>query len=167
MNIEGVFLNYYFHCHRQLWLYAKNINMEHCSEDVKMGKIISDNTYQKEKHDLYIEDFINKTGVLDFYDRKKRIIHEVKKSKSMEELHIWQVKFYIYLLKQIGIEGVTGIIDYPKLKKNIKVELSSEDMEKIDNIIKEIDEILKHNFAPKPINKPFCKKCSYYEFCYV
>ncbi len=166
MKIEGVFLNYYFHCHRQLWLYAKNIKMEHNSEDVTIGKILSENTYKREKHDLNIEDYIEKVGVLDFFDRKRKIIHEVKKSKSMEELHIWQVKYYIYLLEKIGINNVKAEIDYPKLKKIIKVYFTDDDRKRIDEIINDIKKILNLPVPPPVIKKPYCKKCSYYEFCY-
>ncbi|WP_369461588.1 Dna2/Cas4 domain-containing protein [Thermoclostridium stercorarium] len=42
---------------------------------------------------------------------------KVKKSKSIEEAAIWQVKYYLYYLKRLGIEEVTGIIDYPLLRK--------------------------------------------------
>ncbi|MGB9678284.1 MAG: Dna2/Cas4 domain-containing protein, partial [Candidatus Ratteibacteria bacterium] len=73
-----------------MWLFAKNINMEKNSEDVHIGKIISDSTYKREEHEIYITDNYFNEGILDFYDRKKKVIHEVKKSRKMEELHIWQ-----------------------------------------------------------------------------
>lgn len=140
--------------------------MEHTSKDVLIGKVISKNTYKSQNHEIYISDFVSNVGVLDFYDRKTKTIHEIKKSKKMEELHIWQVKYYIYLLEKIGVFGVKGKIDYPKLRKIIDVELTNEDREKIKEIIKEINEICRNSNVPPVINKPYCKKCSYYEFCY-
>lgn len=161
----GTFINYYFHCHRHLWLFAHNIAMEHSSEDVYIGKIISETTYDRNIHEIHIIDFENE-AVLDFYDRKHKVIHEVKKSRKMEELHIWQVKYYIYILNKIGISEVKGEIDYPKLKKIINVELAEDDIKELDNTIRDINLIIYRNDAPKIINKPYCKKCSYYEFCY-
>lgn len=140
--------------------------MEHTSEDVTIGKILSENSYQRRGHEIYIEDYIDKVGVLDFYDRKRKIIHEIKKSKSMEELHIWQVKYYIYLLEKNGINGVKGEIDYPKLKRAIKVDFTDDDRKRIDEIINDIKKILNLQNPPPVINKPYCKKCSYYEFCF-
>lgn len=140
--------------------------MEHNSEDVAIGKIISENTYQRKHHELHIEDYIDKVGVLDFYDRKKKVIHEVKKSKSMEELHIWQVKFYIYLLEKIGITGIKAEIDYPKIKRILRIDFTDEDRERIVTIIENIKNILNSKDSPSTIHKPYCKKCSYYEFCY-
>ena len=84
----------------------------------------------------------------------------------MEELHIWQVKYYIYFLEKLGIEGVKGEIDYPKLRRLIKVELNNEDKERLNNIFNDVNIILNSNEIPSVINKPYCKKCSYYEFCY-
>ena len=55
--------------------------------------------------------------VLDFYDSKSKVIHEIKKSDKMEEIHVWQVKHYILVLENKGVLGVTGVIDYPKLRQ--------------------------------------------------
>lgn len=45
------------------------------------------------------------------------MIHEIKKSNKIEKAHVYQVKYYILTLKKMGVENVTGEIDYPKLKK--------------------------------------------------
>lgn len=161
-NISGTFINYYFHCHRHLWLFAKSINMEQTSDTVAMGKFISDSTYKREKHEIQIDNI-----VLDFYDGKTKTIHEVKKSDKMEETHIWQVKYYISVLESKGVTGVKGEINYPTLRQKINVELTDKDRKELTNIIKEILCILELENPPAVINKPFCKKCSYYDLCYV
>lgn len=163
--ISGTFINYYFHCERHLWLFARNIKWEDTSEDVKIGKLISESTYERKDHEIYIEDENNKI-VIDFIDKKKKIIHEVKKAKKMEELHIWQVKYYLYLLEEKGIKGFSAEIDYPRQKRLIKVELTEEDKKKISEAMIKIEQILNSSQPPPVINQPYCKKCSYYEFCY-
>ena len=163
--ITGTYVNYYFHCQRHLWLFAKNIRFEKTSEDVAIGKLISENTYEREKHEIHIENNDNDV-VLDFFDRKRKVIHEVKKSKKMEELHIWQVKYYLFILEKIGIADVKGEIDYPKIKKKIDVKLLDEDKKQIEDSIVKINETLSSSIPPPVIKKPYCKKCSYYEFCY-
>ena len=40
MKITGTIINYYFHCKRQCYLFAKRINLEDNSEDVRMGKVL-------------------------------------------------------------------------------------------------------------------------------
>ncbi|MBU1299705.1 MAG: CRISPR-associated protein Cas4, partial [Bacteroidetes bacterium] len=80
--MTGTQINYYFLCHRKLWLFSNQIDMEQTSDTVAMGKWISESTYKREEHEIKIstdEDNI----VLDFYDGKNKIIHEVKKSDKM------------------------------------------------------------------------------------
>jgi len=161
----GTYINYYFHCQKHLWLFSHNICFENTSEDVMIGKFISENTYEKKHHEINIIDYENE-AVIDFYDRKRKVIHEIKKSQKMEELHKWQVKYYIYVLNKIGISEVKGGIDYPKLKKIINVELAENDIKELEDVIRDINLIIHCKDAPKTVNKPYCKKCSYFEFCY-
>lgn len=164
--MNGTQISYYFICHRKLWFFSSNIDMEQNSDTVALGKFISDSTYQREKHEIHISDDGDEI-VIDFYDHKNKIIHEVKKSNKMEETHIWQVKFYIYLLEKKGIQGVTGEIDYPKLRQRIKVELNERDRAELMDIKKNIQNIINRESAPDVINMHFCKKCSYYDLCYI
>jgi CRISPR-associated exonuclease Cas4 len=160
--MTGTQINYYFLCHRKLWLFANKIDMEQNSDIVAMGKFISESTYKREDHEIIIDDI-----VLDFYDGKTKTIHEVKKSDKMEDLHIWQVKYYISVLEEKGITGVSGEIDYPKLRQKIKVELSPEDREELIRIKNDVIRIITLETPPGVINKPLCKNCSYYDLCYV
>lgn len=160
--MTGTQIAYYFLCKRKLWLFANNIDMEQESDTVEMGKFISESTYERTKHEIKIDNI-----VLDYYDAATKTIHEIKKSDKMEESHIWQVKYYIYILKQKGIEGVAGKIDYPKLKRTVDVELKEEDIKRIREIEKEIQEIIDSKTLPEVINAPYCKKCAYYELCYI
>lgn len=163
--INGTLINYYYHCLRQLWLFGKNICFEWDSEEVKIGKMISETTYSREKHEIHFEDKENKI-VIDFFDKKRKILHEIKKSSKMKDIHIWQVKYYLYVLKKNGIDNFVGEIDYPKERRVIKVNFTQEDELRIEEAKEGIKEVLSLSTPPKPINKPFCKSCSYYEFCY-
>ena len=170
--MTGTQINYYFLCQRKLWLFVNNIEQEQTSDVVSMGKFISESTYQREEHEIKIpvSNLPGQVGddiVLDFYDKKNKIIHEVKKSDKMEDTHIWQVKHYINVLDEKGVKGVIGEIDYPKLKQKIKVELTPFDKEKLKEIENEIGKIISFSSPPPVINKPFCKKCSYYDLCYI
>jgi CRISPR-associated exonuclease Cas4 len=160
--MTGTQINYYFLCHRKLWLFTNKIDMEQNSDAVTLGRFISETTYKREVHEIQIDDI-----VLDFYDEKTKIIHEVKKSDKMEELHLWQVKYYISVLEEKGITGVTGEIDYPKLREKIKVELADEDRKRIGEIKTDIRKLINLTVPPPLINKPFCKHCSYFDLCYV
>ena len=90
-----------------------------------------------------------------------------KKSKSVEEAGIWQMKYYLYYLQQRGVTGMKGKIDYPLLKKTMSVELTDEDCGEIEKIICEITQIKKRNIPPDDCNKKICKKCAYYDLCFI
>jgi len=164
--MTGTQIKYYSICNRKLWLYLKNLDMEHNSDIVSIGEFISETTYKKEDHEIHISDGEDDI-VLDFFDSVTKTIHEVKKSDKMEETHIWQVKFYISVLEKKGIEGVTAILNYPKLRQTEKVILTDDDRKRLQEIRIDIQRIRELEFPPDVINKPFCKNCSYYDLCYV
>lgn len=165
MQITGTQFNYYSVCKRKLWLFANGINMEHTSDTVYEGKLIHETTYPQ-RYERYEELEVGSCKI-DFYDARNKIIHEIKKSDKMEDAHEWQVKYYIFILEQIGIREVSGILEYPTLRKTAKVDLTDDDRKRIVQIEKEIQEIIQLDNCPPSINSRICKKCSYYEFCYI
>ena len=163
--LTATHINYYHICRRKLWLHANGINMEHTSTTVAEGKLIHETTYPQ-RAEKYTEIEIGSSKI-DFYDARKKIIHEVKKSDSMESAHEWQVKYYIWLLEQNGVEGATGLIEYPKLRETKEVRLTEEDKDYLGKITKEILDIVDSEQCPSRLNNKLCKKCSYYDFCYA
>jgi len=138
--------------------------MEHDSDLVAEGKLIHESSYQN-RSSRYEE--IEIAGIkIDYYDPKEKMIHEIKKSSKIEEAHEWQVKYYIYVMENHGVEGVNGLLEYPKMRKISEIYLSEKDKKEIKNFIIHIEEIVYSETCPPTINKPVCKKCSYFDFCY-
>jgi len=165
MRITGTHFNYFFICHRKLWLFASGIQMEHTSDLVFEGKLIHENTYQQ-RSQRYQE--IEVDGVkIDYYDPKEKVIHEVKKSDKMEAAHQWQLKYYIYVLKNNGIDGVKGILEYPTMRKTEEIYLSSLDEQQINDFLFEIGEIVHNENCPEKVKIGACKNCSYFDFCWI
>jgi len=164
MNITGTLFNYLYVCHRKLWLFANGITMEHTSDAVYEGKLIHESAYPQ-RPERYQE--VEVAGIkIDFYDQKNKVIHEIKKSDKIEDAHEWQVKFYIYTLENIGVEGVTGILEYPQLRKTSHVSLNDEDRRRLMEDTIKIEELIESEKCPPIIKSKICKSCSYYEFCY-
>ena len=161
-RITGVMIYYYFVCSRKLWYFCHQINMEDENENVQLGKLLDENSYKRDDKHIEIDGIIN----IDFIHEKNEL-HEIKKSKSIEEAGIWQVKCYLYYLKKRNVDGLHGVIDYPLLKKNVDVELSDEDCKKLDDIIKEIISVKNQEYPPKLEEKKICKKCAYYDLCFI
>lgn len=165
MFITGTQIAYYHTCHRKLWLFANGIQMEHTSEVVAEGKLIGETSYQ-DRSSKYTELQID--GIkIDFFDAKKRVIHEVKKSDKVEEAHFAQVKYYMYVLRKNGIEDPSAIIEYPKMRQTQIVEWEEGDELRIIQWEEEIKTIIQDKSCPPIIKKVICKKCSYFDFCYA
>ena len=162
MEVTGTMVYYYFVCQRKLWYFANEINMEQNSELVSIGKILDETSYRREKKGILIDNTIN----IDFI-KNGAVLHEVKKTKAIEEAGIWQIKYYMYYLEKKGVKGISAEIDYPLLKEKREVFLEEEDIEIIENVIKNIEEIIAQEKPPKNIDKKICKKCAYYDLCYV
>ena len=93
------------------------------------------------------------------------VIHEVKKSKKIEKAHRYQLLYYLYYLKNLGVEA-SGMIDYPLLRKKEKISLTPGNESEILEIINGIKEIIALPNPPDAERKKICGKCSYYEFCW-
>lgn len=164
MNLTATHINYYHICHRKLWLFANGINMEQNSEMVADGKLLHETSYPQ-RAEKYSEIEIGGSQI-DFYDAKNKVIHEIKRSDKMEEAHEWQLKYYILLLERNGIEGVTGILEYPKLRETKNISLTESDREYLSFVQNRIPEITENELCPPLLNAKICKRCSYYDFCY-
>ena len=163
-HITATLINLYHVCHREMWLHGHEIRMEHTSDIVTEGKLIGENSYTQ-RAAKYTE--LEFDGVkIDYYDAKNKIVHEVKKSDRAEQAHIAQVKYYLYVLDKNGITGAKGLIEYPKARHTEGVEFNDADRVEIEKWVEDIQRILALAQCPATINKPSCKKCSYYDFCY-
>lgn len=111
-DITGIMVYYYVVCKRKLWYFSNDLTMEHNDENVAIGKSIDENTYNDEDKHINIRNIIN----ID-YIKERNVIHEVKKSRSIEEASIKQVEYYLYYLEKQGVLNVYGILDYPLIKK--------------------------------------------------
>lgn len=160
--ISGMMIYYYIVCKRKLWYFYNQIQMEADNENVQIGKVLDENTYERENKHINIDDVIN----ID-YIRNKGILHEVKKSKKIEEAGIMQVKYYLYYLKQRGVDDIKGKVDYPVLKQSIDIELTEEDEKYIESVLIDLKEIVNRPLPPLLEKKRFCKNCAYFELCYI
>ena len=161
-RITGMHIYYYFVCKKKLWYFLHQLNMEAENEDVSIGRFLDENTYKNYDKHIMIDGVIN----ID-YIAEHKMLHEIKKSRKIEEASEWQVKYYLYYLKQRGVTGLTGRIDYPLLKQGKDVVLTQEDEMQLEKICEDIVSIAESKNIPEVTNRKICKKCAYYEFCYI
>ncbi len=162
--VNGTLMNYYFHCKRQCYLHGNRLNLEDNSEKVQIGKAI---------HELKAAESDNTEISIDHIKLDKltkEYLTEVKKSDADVEAAKWQLIYYLYILKQKGIvrKGKLEFVEKNKTpKKTVVFELDEQLEEELLIYVNEIEELLQQENVPEPINKAGCKKCAYYEYCYI
>ena len=161
-DITGLMVYYYEVCKRKLWYFVNEIQLEENNSNVILGKLLEENTYTRDEKKINIDGVIN----IDFI-RSKKILHEIKKSNSIEPASLLQVQYYLYYLEKKGLIGLKGILDYPLLKQTVEVNLTDKDRENLDNIIIGMKEILRKESPPALEKNGICKKCAYFDLCFV
>lgn len=158
---QGIKVNYYYICKRKLWLFDKGISMESGNDRVLQGKVVHENSYTRANHREVLIDDIIRVDIMD-----KEFVREIKISSKMEKPDRMQLLYYLFYLKQMGIEK-RGAINYVKEKKVEIVELTEEDETELIKTLVDIKDILNADKPPIVVKLPYCKKCAYYDFCYV
>lgn len=163
MQVNGTLINYYFHCKRQCYLHGNKMNLEDNSEIVKIGKAIHEEKLYGKNSEIAIDNI--KLDKL-----TKNYLTEVKKSDADVDAATWQLLYYLKVLKSKGIrkKGKLEFVEKKKLKKKtLIIELTNEKEKELNNHIDEIKRLIQSDEIPERLNKASCKKCAYYEYCYI
>ena len=164
VKVNGTLINYYFFCKTKLWLHANRINLEDNSEDVRIGRVLHEiNEEKSDNTEIEIENIkIDKLT--------KDYLVEVKKSDSDVEAVKWQVLLYLYKLKQKGIfkKGKIEFIEKKKQSKKIHyIELDEVNEKELLKVVADIEKLIDEPKPPKPKFEKHCRKCAYYEYCFI
>lgn len=162
-KITGTLISYYFICKTKLWLHANRLNLEDNSEDVRIGKVLHEiNEEKAKKAEIKIDNIaIDKLT--------KEYLVEFKKSDSDPEAVKWQVLLYMYKLKQKGIER-KGRVEYHEKNHNTKseiLELDAQNEQALLGVLEAITSLVNAPTPPPPVLENKCKKCAYYDYCFI
>jgi len=160
LSHTGSEINYRLVCKRKLWLFSHHIELESDSDLVLQGKLLHEHSYKRKLKEIAIGnikiDFIEKTNE----------VHEVKRSKKIAKAHKYQLLYYLYFLKKHANINAKGVLNYPLLKKTVRIELDAKSEKEIQEIIKDVENIKSLEKPPKAEWKSYCKSCAYSEFCW-
>lgn len=129
-----------------------------------IGKVLHELKAQKGKNTELSIDHIKIDKLTEDY------LVEVKKSDADLNAVTWQVLYYLSILKNKGIErkGKIEVIERMKEAHKIHyVELTEEKEIELTELTDKIKELINQDSMPAPIDKPTCKKCAYFEYCYI
>ncbi len=172
MQITATLINIFNVCPRECWLHANGITMEHTSDVVYDGKVLHETSYQQRgqqfKEMLITAKWhdIDMFGQIDYFDTKHHIVYETKRSNKVEDAHVLQLKFYLWLLYLNDVKDVSGVLEYPKLRKTTEVELSKADIKCLETLTLNIVKLVQQDQCPNTIKAKICRSCSYNDFCY-
>ena len=161
-RVTGVMVQYYYTCHRELWFFANRINMNYDDENIRIGRQIQRDSYDRNTKNVMIDGTIA-VDVLEDEDT----VYEVKKSRSLEAASIMQLKYYLWYLKNKKDIEIDGVMAYPEERERKRIELTEEDENEIERAVEEIREIIDRETPPEREEKPFCENCSFYDLCWV
>jgi CRISPR-associated exonuclease Cas4 len=139
------------------------LNFENNSEDVHIGRILHEIKNQSEENEVSIDN-IRLDKLTSEY------VTELKKSDADVEASKWQLLYYIKILKDKGIDRKGKLIFDEKNKQNKKtiiVELTEKDNELLNILINNIEHLIYSDIVPSVEESQKCKKCAYYEYCYI
>ena len=163
LYVTGTLVWYYYICPREVWLMARKIAPDQDNANVDFGRFLQEKVYQRDKKEVSIGhlkiDVIKK-------ERGRLVIGEVKKSSKYEKSAKMQLAFYLYELKEAGVEAV-GELMFPQEKKKKRIELNEELMQEVVTTKKQILQLMYQEKPPKPQKINFCKKCAYAELCWA
>lgn len=163
MRVNGTLVNYYFHCKRQCYLMGNRLNLEDNSEIVQIGKALHEERAQKENTEISIDNIKLDKLTAEY-------LTEVKKSDADEESAKWQLLYYLKVLKDKGIrrKGRLEFVEKNKGgKRTVVIELTEEAEENLHRYVIDIEELIAGDITPPVLGKASCKKCAYYEYCYI
>lgn len=163
-RVNGTLINYYFHCKRQCYLHGNRLNLEDNSELVQIGRAIHEVKAQESEHTEIAIENIKLDKLTAEY------LTEIKKSDADMEAGKWQLYYYLKVLKDKGIVRKGRLLFEEKNKTKqaaVILELDDAQERELERVQTQIEELLLSDEVPKAEKKAGCKKCAYYEYCFI
>ncbi|CAM3367166.1 CRISPR-associated protein Cas4 [Rhodothermus bifroesti] len=174
--VTGTLVNYYVLCRRRVWLAVHGLWMEHESELVALGRLLDETSYTDELRHVNVEaegpEGLRLAGRIDWAELRDGVLHETKHSPRALEAHRWQLRFYLWLLKLLGVtrtdgQPFRGQLNFPRQRRTENIILEPEHETRLNEIVQAIYQTATQALPPpRLVNRRFCKKCAYEELCF-
>ncbi len=148
-------------CPREAWFYYHQMSSNPDNPYIQIGRLIHETSYKRDKKEVLVDNLLKIDIVRD------ELVAEVKKSSRHKKAAYMQLAYYLYYLKHE--KGITtkGLLLFPKERKREEVVLTEELEKEVEKLLQDIEEIVQRDVPPPPRKTRYCKKCSFYEFCYA
>lgn len=177
VRIGGMLVGYHLVCPRKAWLSMRGLWMEQESEAVAMGRLLDQTSYKRRRRPALIEaeapDGTPLVAKLDGVNLREGVLHEVKKGRSCEDAHVWQLRFYLWVLRLADVlradgQPLTGQLDYPALRRTEPVRLEAEHEAHLETLVAELAALSRADEPPeRHPRRAFCRRCAFEDLCYA
>ena len=160
-RITGKELEYLYVCPRKLWLFHHGIRPEMENQNVQIGLQIGEETFQRERKELKLGEI----GVVDWAELRHGVIHETKKGRCPRNAEVAQVRYYLWWMRNQGINVSRCIIHYPIQRTTREIEWQESMDAEVRDDLKRAREIVARASPPAFEERKWCRGCAYRDYC--
>jgi len=147
-------------CKREAWLYYHHVNPAQEHELLLLGRLVHETSYQRARREIFVDQLL-KIDLL-----RGELVAEVKRSSKHKEAAKLQLAYYLFYLKrEKGIE-MEGLLLFPRERRTERVILSADLEAHVEQILDGMKPILTSDCPPPAVKIPYCRSCSFQEFCW-
>lgn len=164
--VRGYELNAWSICPRKCWFLQRQLAMEPHSPYVELGRLVHQQALEPSPHaeNAYTEVPIENFARVDKIAGE--LVYEIKRSPRKSEAHRLQLLYYLYLLRERGL-NLKGVLHYPEQNRREIVELDATGLETLQRALDAVQQ-LRQQPLPPHVPKPLtiCRTCAYQELCW-
>lgn len=162
-RITGSLVQAFMICPRQVWLMSRQICPDEDNVYLELGRLIGGRAYDRERKEVHIGhlrlDLVRRGGT-------ECVVGEVKKSSRAREAARMQLAFYLYELREMGIEA-EGELLFPEERRRERLVLDASLAREVKELKEQIETLIRRENPPPAARGPFCGKCAYAELCWA
>lgn len=162
-QVVGSLVQAFYVCPRQVWLLARQICPDEDNVYLELGRLVAQQSYRRDRREVRLGHL-----AIDLVRRGEYhfVVGEVKKSSRAYEAARMQLAFYLYELREMGIEA-EGELLFPEERRRERVILDEATARKVEDVKRRIQALMAQELPPPPERTRYCGKCAYAEFCWA
>lgn len=162
-HITGTLVWYAMICEREVWLMAHEMEPDRDDARLAWGRFLEEMAYPRSRKRQ-----ITLPGMkLDLVEREgtRLVVGEVKASSRFREASRMQVLFYLWRLREMGIEA-EGELRFPEERRRERVVLDAEAEARLRAVLERVEALMARPTPPPVRRIRYCRVCAYREFCW-
>lgn len=162
-RITGTLVWYSMICEREVWLMAHELEPDRDDARLEWGRFLGEMSYPRSR-----KREINLPGMkLDIVESHgtRIVVGEVKASSRFVEATRMQMLFYLWRLRESGVEA-EGELRFPRERRRMRIVLNASAEADLRHVIERVEAIMQRPFPPPARRIAYCRTCAYREFCW-